>query len=279
MPTADDVTPSDILARIEDSPHAALLHDEAALERTLIELMASSGHPILAEMGRELQQGHISWQGIAGIPGYREVLAEGFATIQRIDLAEVAVGGSMPRPPRPRPRTSPRRRTTSRTNCSAVSTTNAGDHHTGLDGPPDRPVSSRHRRAARRHMPAREHLVPVRRDFRPTGLGGRATPPHHRRAGRTVRRRSPRGAAALRHGSRAAAAQRTEDRRNQDRPVVLRQRDDRLHRTGAGDPRSRPGALPAVRAGAVGDPSRRRPARCRMGVLRPRHSKRRSLEG
>ncbi|MDQ3988217.1 MAG: hypothetical protein M3291_03280 [Actinomycetota bacterium] len=92
MPAADDVTPSDILARIENSSHAELLHDEAALERTLIELMASSAHPVLAEMGRELQQGHLSWQGLAGIPEYQEVLTEGFAAMQRIDLAEVAAG-------------------------------------------------------------------------------------------------------------------------------------------------------------------------------------------
>ena len=91
MPTPDDdVTYSDILARIENSPHAELLHDEHALERTLIELMAASEHPVLAEMGRELQQGHISWQGIGAIEAYREVLDAGFATMQQIDLAEVA---------------------------------------------------------------------------------------------------------------------------------------------------------------------------------------------
>lgn len=92
MPTPDDVTPSDILARIENSPYAELLHDEHALERTLIQLMIASGHPVLAEMGRELQQGHISWQGLAGIEAYREVLDAGFITMQQIDLAEVAAG-------------------------------------------------------------------------------------------------------------------------------------------------------------------------------------------
>jgi len=66
------------------------LHDEQTLERTLIELMTASGHPVLAEMGRELQQGHISWQGLARIEAYREVLNAGFATLQQIDLAEVA---------------------------------------------------------------------------------------------------------------------------------------------------------------------------------------------
>ncbi len=92
MPAADDVTPSDILSRIENSPHAELLHDEAVLERTLIELMASSTHPVLAEMGRELQQGNVSWQGLASIPGYQAALSEGFTALQRIDLAEVAAG-------------------------------------------------------------------------------------------------------------------------------------------------------------------------------------------
>jgi hypothetical protein len=92
MPAADEVTPSDILSRIENSPHAELLHDEVALERTLIELMGSSRHPVLAEMGRELQQGNVSWQGLAGIPGYQAVLADGFVAMQRIDLADVAAG-------------------------------------------------------------------------------------------------------------------------------------------------------------------------------------------
>lgn len=86
----DDVSPTGILARIENSSYAELLHDERKLERTLIELMVASEHPVLAEMGRELQQGHISWQGLGGIAAYREVLDAGFATIQRIDLAEVA---------------------------------------------------------------------------------------------------------------------------------------------------------------------------------------------
>jgi multidrug efflux pump subunit AcrA (membrane-fusion protein) len=93
VPTPDDdVTASDILARIENSPHAELLHDEGALERTLIELMAASDHPVLAEMGRELQQGHISWQGLGTIAAYREILDAGFVTMQQIDLAEVAAG-------------------------------------------------------------------------------------------------------------------------------------------------------------------------------------------
>lgn len=91
MPTPDDdVTYSDIVARIENSPHAELLHDESALERTLIELMAASEHPVLAEMGQELQQGHISWQGLGTIAAYREVLDAGIETMQHIDLAEVA---------------------------------------------------------------------------------------------------------------------------------------------------------------------------------------------
>lgn len=90
--TPDDVTPVDIPARIENSPHADLLHDERALERTLIELMAASEHPVHAEMGQELQQGHISWQRFGTIAAYREVLDAGFATMQQIDLAEVAVG-------------------------------------------------------------------------------------------------------------------------------------------------------------------------------------------
>ncbi|MGH3943032.1 MAG: hypothetical protein ACRDTG_31300 [Pseudonocardiaceae bacterium] len=86
----DEVTYSDILARIENSPHAELLHDEPALERTLIELMAASEHPVLAEMGQELQQGHISWQGLGTIAAYREVLDAGIVTMQHINLAEVA---------------------------------------------------------------------------------------------------------------------------------------------------------------------------------------------
>jgi hypothetical protein len=47
---------------------------------------------VLAEMGRELQQGHISWQGLGTIAAYWEVLDAGFTAMQQIDLAEVAAG-------------------------------------------------------------------------------------------------------------------------------------------------------------------------------------------
>lgn len=83
-------TPETIFAKIEQTPHAELVHDESTLRQTLVELMTASPHPVLAEMGRELASGRISWQGLAGIPAYQEVLSAGLTSMEHIDLDEIA---------------------------------------------------------------------------------------------------------------------------------------------------------------------------------------------
>lgn len=79
-----------ILDKIENSPYGELLRDERKLESKLIELMENSPDRTLAEMGRSLRSGEISWQGLAGIPGYSDVLNTGFDKLQEIDLAQVS---------------------------------------------------------------------------------------------------------------------------------------------------------------------------------------------
>lgn len=91
--SAGDETPptvEGILGKIENSPYGELLRDETKLEAKLIELMENSPDRTLAEMGRELRTGAVSWQGLAEIPGYTDVLQTGFQKMQDIDLAQVA---------------------------------------------------------------------------------------------------------------------------------------------------------------------------------------------
>jgi hypothetical protein len=82
----------EILGRIADSPHAALLHDEGELRTGLARLMADHPDPTLAEMGRALESGEIDWRGLAAVPAYREVLVRGLTSLAAIDLADVAAG-------------------------------------------------------------------------------------------------------------------------------------------------------------------------------------------
>lgn len=79
-----------ILDKIENSPYGELLRDERKLESKLIELMENSPDRTLAEMGRGLRSGEVSWQGLADIPGYSDVLNTGFEKMREIDLAQVS---------------------------------------------------------------------------------------------------------------------------------------------------------------------------------------------
>lgn len=79
-----------LMSKLEQSPLGPMLRDERSMDRMLCDLMDESDSRVMREMGRELRDGNVSWQGLGEIEAYREVLESGAERIGEIDLGEMS---------------------------------------------------------------------------------------------------------------------------------------------------------------------------------------------
>ncbi|MDV6014423.1 hypothetical protein [Haloechinothrix sp. LS1_15] len=79
-----------LMAKIEQGPLGPLLRDEAAMERTICDLMARSEDATVREMGTQLRDGTVTWGQLGEVAAYRDALEDGARRASQIDLAELS---------------------------------------------------------------------------------------------------------------------------------------------------------------------------------------------
>jgi hypothetical protein len=86
----DRVTIEALLAKVEQSPYRALLHDDQQRRHLLATMMAKSDDPILREMGEQLRDGLVTSMQLLSVPEYWDTLSHGYDRLGGIDLDQIS---------------------------------------------------------------------------------------------------------------------------------------------------------------------------------------------